>query len=146
MNSNPARQHRTSRRPRAGLATLVAVLGVAVAAPAASSAETLTESLYGPSMKLEFAGHTARLAGSGAVVLVRCTGPRSGTCVGTASLRVRGAERSVAFSIPGGMRRHLVVPLGSDRGRLGKKRVRAFAETVQPLGSCRESRRALRVR
>jgi hypothetical protein len=148
VNSIAARWGRSSSRVRAGLAAvaLAAAVLLTALAPAAASAGGAQDSIYGPSMSLSFVGASARLVGTGAVVSVRCAGSRRGSCAGTVSLRFAGSTHKVAFSVAGGRRQNLVVPLGADRGRIGKHRVRAVARTVQPLGSCRESRRLLRLR
>jgi len=148
VNSIAARWGRSSSRARAGLATVAfsAAALLATLTPAVAGAESTQESFYGPSMKLAFTRASVHVSGPGAVVSVKCQGPRGGTCAGTVSLRFAGSTHKVAFSVEGGHRQNLIVPLGADRGRIGKHRVRAVARTVQPLGSCRESRRLLRLR
>jgi hypothetical protein len=144
VKSIAAAWSRSSKRARAGLAALAAaaLLG-ATLGPAAAGAETGAESLYGPSMRLAFSGHRVQLVGSGAVVPVRCKGPRSGSCTGTVSLHFAGVTHKAAFSVAGGHRQSVVVPLGADRDRVGTQRLRAVASTVQPLGSCRHAQRLL---
>lgn len=147
MNSIAAGWARSSKRVRAGLAALAAaaLIGAALG-PAAASAETGAESLYGPSMRLAFTGGKAKLTGAGAVVGVRCRGPRSGSCTGTVSLRFAGTTHKAPFAIAGGHRQAVVVPLGADRERARHHRARAVASTVQPLGACRHAVRVLRLR
>lgn len=146
MNSIAAPWGRTSIRALAGLGSVVVALLLVAAVPAPAGAETASESLYGPSMRLTFADPDARLVGAGAVVSVRCVGPVSGSCTGTVSMRVAGAAHKVAFSVLGGRRQQLVVPLGADRKQLAKKRATAVARTMQPLGSDRHQRRVLRLK
>jgi hypothetical protein len=131
-------------RPSVVVGALVVALLLATAA--ATSAQAGSSSSRLPHTKLKFAGPNARLVGSRAVVLVFCFAPRSQSCAGTASLRVAGADHEIAFSIRGGRRQHLAIPLGADRRRVNGRRIRALAETVQPLGSPQRTRRLLRVR
>jgi hypothetical protein len=137
-----------SAGPRNRAAAVVGALVVALllATAAATGARAASSSSGVPHTKLKFAGPNARLVGSRAVVLVFCFAPRSQSCAGTASLRVAGADHEIAFSIRGGRRQHLAIPLGADRRRVDRRRIRALAETVQPLGSPQRVRRLLRVR
>ena len=128
-----------------GLASLAAAsfLGAALV-PATAGAEIVADTPYGLSMSLAFTGTKAKIVGTGAVVAVRCKGSRSGSCTGTLSLRVGATTHKAAFSVPGGHRQTIVVPLGSDDNGSGQDRVRAVAKTVQPLGSCHRTERFLR--
>ncbi len=146
MKSIAAGWSRSSKRVRAGLAAFAAasLLGAALVAPAAA-AELTAESLYGPSMSLAFSGTRAELVGTGARLTVRCKGPRSGNCTGTVSLRVGATTHKAAFSVVGGHRQSIVVPLGADADGSGQQRVRAVASTLQPLGSCHRVERVLRL-
>lgn len=144
VSSIAQRITRPRKRPAAVVGALVVALLLATAA--ATSARAVSSSSGGPHTKLKFAGPNARLVGSRAVILVFCFAPRSQSCAGTASLRVAGADHEIAFSIRGGRRQHLAIPLGADRRRVGKRRIRALTETVQPLGSPQRVRRLLRVR
>ncbi len=146
MNSIAVGRARSSKRVRASLAALAAaaLLGAALG-PASAGAETGAESLYGPSMRLAFTGGKAKLTGVGAVVAVKCKGPRGGTCAGTVSLRFAGATHKAPFSIAGGNRQRVVVPLGADGERARHRRAHAVASTAQPLGAYRHAARVLRL-
>lgn len=96
-------------------------------------------------MNLVFTEASARLVGSQALVQVRCEGPRSGICNGTATLRVAGQAHEVPFAVTGGARSSLAVPVGSADGLRGKRAV-ALAKTVQQSGGCLRAREVLRLR
>ncbi|MEZ5076061.1 MAG: hypothetical protein R2725_01315 [Solirubrobacterales bacterium] len=145
MRSTATRQRRTSSRALAGLGAALAALLLVAAAPPAAGAESLSEGLYGPSMRLTFADRDARLAGGGAAVSVRCVGPVRGSCIGTVTLRIGRVAHEVSFAVPGGRKQRLIVPLGARHGRLAKRRAPAVARTMQPLGSDRRQRRVLRL-
>lgn len=136
---------------KARLATLAAASTIlaGLALPAAAAAETAAEYVSGPRMTLTFARDTARLTGAGAVVSVRCNGPRSGVCAGTLSLEIEGASHKAPFSVMGGQRRSLVVPLGDDASQssdAGVRRALAVASTMQPLGAPALTEQVLRVK
>ncbi|HET7445400.1 MAG TPA: hypothetical protein VFJ57_12145 [Solirubrobacterales bacterium] len=136
---------------KARLATLAAASTIlaAVALPAAASAETAAEYVSGPRMALTFARDTARLTGAGAVVSVKCNGPRSGVCAGTLSFEIEGASHKAPFSVMGGQRRSLVVPLGdgaAESSDSGARRALATASTMQPLGAPSLTEQVLRVK
>lgn len=147
MSSIAAGWGKPSRRLRAVLAggAAAVALTAAAAAPAPAAAVPFASPMA-QSMTLSFSGHSAKLVGTGAVVSVRCRGPKSGTCAGTVTLSVGGGDHRVAFSVLGGHRQSLVVPLGRKSGQSAKQRVRAVAETVQDLGACHETERFLRLR
>jgi hypothetical protein len=136
---------------RARLATLAgaAALLVAVLAPAAATAEGTPESVLGPRMSLVFTKDTAQVVGDKALVLVKCLGSQTGTCVGTVSLDLEGDTHKVPFSVLGGHKQSLVVPLGSEDDRPARtagRKALAVASTVQPLGPCHEAERTLRLK
>ncbi|MFN8217040.1 MAG: hypothetical protein U0R71_10655 [Solirubrobacterales bacterium] len=148
MSSIAARRRRISRRVRAGALALaaLALVGIAAAPAAAAEPEIPLASPLAPSMTLAFAGQEAEVVGTRAVLAVKCRGPRSGTCDGTVTLSVGGSDHSAAFSVLGGHRQSLVVPLGPGAPRHARHRVRAVAETVQELGACQQTERFLRLR
>ena len=135
---------------KARLATLVAAITLlaALVTPAAAAAESASDFVSGPRMTLVFARDTARETGAGAVLSVKCLGPRSGACAGTVSLELEGQTYKAPFSVIGGHRQSLVVPLGSDasasRGS-GPQRALAVASTMQPLGAPALTEQVLRV-
>ncbi|HEV7563567.1 MAG TPA: hypothetical protein VGO24_08695 [Solirubrobacterales bacterium] len=136
---------------RARLATLAgaAVLLAMAVAPAGAAAEGTPESVLGPRMSLVFTKDTAQVVGAKALVLVKCLGSQTGTCVGTVSLDVQGDAHKVPFSVLGGHKQSLVVPLGSGQDRPARAAARkavAVASTVQPLGPCHEAERTLRLK
>jgi hypothetical protein len=96
-------------------------------------------------MNLVFTEASARIVGSQALVQVRCEGPRSGICNGTATLRAAGQRHGVPFAVTGGTRSSLAVPLGSADALRGKRAV-ALARTVQLRGGYLRAREVLRLR
>jgi hypothetical protein len=148
-----AMERRTSKSSmgatfRARLATLAGLVAFATAAlaPAGAAAEGITESAFGPRMSLAFSKDSAKVVGDKALVAVKCLGPQEGTCVGTVSLSLDGATHKVPFSVLGGHRQNLVVPLGCGEDGPAAGTARALASTVQPLGASREAERTLRLR
>jgi len=136
---------------RARLATLVAATAflAALATPAVASAESASDFVSGPRMTLIFARDTARETGAGAVLSVKCLGPRSGVCAGTVSLELEGQTYKAPFSVIGGHRQSLVVPLGTDASASrdsGPQRALAVASTMQPLGAPALTEQLLRVK
>jgi hypothetical protein len=137
--------------PKGRLATLAAVATAlaAFALPAAASAETAAEFVSGPRTSLGFARDTVRETGAGAVLSVKCNGPRSGVCAGTVSLEIEGQTHKAPFSVMGGHRQSLVVPLGAgatDSRDSGPRRVLGVASTMQPLGPCALTEQVLRLK
>lgn len=125
---------------KARLATLAAAttLMAALATPAVASAESASDFVSGPRMTLVFARDTARETGAGAVLPVKCLGPRSGVCAGTLSLEFDGQAYKAPFSVMGGHRQFQVVPLGAaatESRDTGPQRAVATASTMQPLGT-----------
>jgi hypothetical protein len=136
---------------RARLATLAAASTLLVAAvvPALASAESAAEFVSGPRMTLVFARDTAHITGAGAVLSVKCVGPRSGVCAGTLSVELDGQTFKAPFSVIGGHRQSQVVPLGStatDSRDSGPRRAFATASTMQPLGAPALTEQVLRVK
>jgi hypothetical protein len=150
-----AMDRRTGKSSMGTLKGRLATLAVAstilatVALPATASAETAADFVGGPRMTLVFARDTARETGAGAVVSVRCNGPRSGVCAGTISLELDGQNHKVPFSVMGAHRQSLVVPLGADAtdsADSGPRRALAVASTMQPLGPCALAEQVLRLK
>lgn len=96
-------------------------------------------------MTLVFTDESARLVGSEALVQVRCEGPRSGICNGTAVLSVARQKHKVPFAVTGGARSSLALPLGSPDALRGKRAV-ALAKTLQHSGGYLRAREVLRLR
>jgi hypothetical protein len=101
-------------------------------------------------MILSFTRATARIAGPGALVQVRCTGASAARCIGTISLTAAGAVHKAPYSIGKGRRQYVVVPLGSDlellEGQTGAARATATASTVQAGGAAEMTKRALKLK
>jgi hypothetical protein len=98
-------------------------------------------------MSLEFLSKTAKVAGPGALVEVRCVGTTGSGCVGTVAIEAPGEPPEVAYSIERGERRTLVVPLGEQRGifdGLVSVKSRVVAQTVQFEGGSVRTARTLR--
>lgn len=100
-------------------------------------------------MSLSFPRRTARLAGPGALIQVRCTGASAARCIGTLSLSAAGAVHKAPYSIGKGRRQYVVVPLGEDLDlldALDTPRVTATASTVQVGGAAVKTKRALKLK
>jgi hypothetical protein len=101
-------------------------------------------------MTLSFTRATARIAGPGALVQVRCTGASAARCIGTLSLTAGGAVHKAPYSIGKGRRQYVVVPLGSDLellgGLTGAARATATASTIQVGGAAVTTQRALKLK
>jgi hypothetical protein len=100
-------------------------------------------------MTLSFPRRTARIAGPGALVQVRCTGSSAARCIGTLSLTAAGAVHKAPYSIGKGRRQYVVVPLGSDLrllDGLDTARATATASTVQLGGAAVTTKRALELK
>jgi len=149
-------------RRRAALGLAAAALAAAVLAPSAGATQrlagnvALTPEPSGPSsssstatqdsMALEFTSRTAKVAGPGALVRVKCTGLEARSCVGTLAIEAPGEPAEVAFSIDRGEERVLVVPLGEQREifeGIIAVRTRVIAETVQETGDSVRTTRTL---
>lgn len=112
--------------------TLCAAALLATAIPASAAAQS-TPFDTPSEMSLSFAGRTARLVGPDALVLVKCTGSHNGICSGTVTLSAGGKKHKVPFSVVGGNRQSLTVPVGLSKA-LGATSGLAVAKTVQPSG------------
>lgn len=100
-------------------------------------------------MTLSFTRATARIAGPGALIQVRCTGSSAARCIGTLALTAAGSVHKAPYSIGKGRRQYVVVPLGSDLERLDglvSARVTATASTVQSGGAAVKTKRALKLK
>jgi hypothetical protein len=122
-------------------ATLCAGALLFAATPAVAAAQSVPLEPASP-MSLSFASETARLVGSDALVLVKCTGSRNGICNGTVTLSAGGQKHKVPFSVVGGSSQSLVVPVGSSED-LGSTSGLAVARTSQPSGGYRRSSEVL---
>jgi hypothetical protein len=100
-------------------------------------------------MTLSFTRATARIAGPGALIQVRCTGASAARCIGTLSLSAAGAVHKAPFSIGKGRRQYVVVPLGTDLELLDGlevAHVTATASTIQVGGAAVTTKRALKLK
>lgn len=124
----------------AALCLGLAFVGFAGSAGARSSAfDTPSQ------MNLVFTSGSARLVGSEALIPVRCEGPQSGICSGTAVLRVAGQKHEVPFSVTGGARQSLAVTLARADALRGKRAV-ALAKTAQQSGGYLRAREVLQLK
>lgn len=144
---------------RVALGLALMALSLALLVPAAEAAQSLSSaraltpeptaaSASAPQgMSLEFTKKTAKVAGPGALVSVRCVGSEAAGCVGTLSIEAPGEPPEVAYSIDGGEQRVVVVPLGEQRtifdGIVAVK-TRVVAHTVQAEGGSVRTARTLR--
>jgi hypothetical protein len=115
-------------RLRPGLGLLAATWALAIIALPGAAAATPTPS---SELSLAFPSESAHLAGSQALVLVKCLGSEASTCSGTLTLRTGGNKHKVPFSVSGGTSQNLTVPLGGDSSA---KRAVAIARTAQAGG------------
>jgi hypothetical protein len=147
MQTSQTQPSHLAQRALAALTALAAVAALlAGLGSATASADAASESIFGPSMSLTFTKANAKVTGSGALVSVKCEGPVDGTCVGTLALRVGSSTHKAPFSVLGGNKQTLVVPLGDDGEAAAGHRIRAVASTVQPLGAPTDRERTLRLR
>jgi hypothetical protein len=131
--------HKRLRLTFPALATALVALCLAGSASAASPFDSAAP------MNLVFTKASATLVGSEALVPVRCEGPRSGLCNGTAVLRVRGKKHEIPFAVSGGTRSSLAVTVGSA-GDLRGQRAVALAKTAQQGGGYLRAREVLRLK
>ncbi len=153
---NLARSHR-----RLAVLALAGAFAAVVCAPGASAAPaiglgkatalgqpTAATSTQSAAMSIEFTGRSARIAGPGALVGVRCAGASAAACVGTLAIEAPGEQPPVvAFSVERGEERVVVVPLGAQRSifdGIVAVRTRVVAETVQVEGGSVRTARTLR--
>lgn len=99
----------------------------------------------GSPMSLVFMRPTARVVGSEALVSVKCVGSRNAICSGTVSISIAHRRHQAPFSVGGGSRQSLAVPVGPRRA-VGNALGRAVASTTQPSGGYVRIREALRFR
>jgi hypothetical protein len=100
-------------------------------------------------MTVRFPRASARIAGPGALVQVRCTGSSAARCIGTLVLNAAGTVHKAPFSISKGRKQYVVVPLGSDLDQidgLDAARATATASTVQVGGAAVKTKRALKLK
>jgi hypothetical protein len=133
------------------IAALIASAALIFCTTAVASAATPTEAYpgAGPEMSLEFTRSTTRVVGPGALVYVKCAGPSEGLCTGTVTLELGASHRKIPFSVTGGAKQTLVVPLGSDKqsfARASGETTLATAATAQPLGSYAETTGVLHIK
>jgi hypothetical protein len=103
----------------------------------------------GKRMTVSFPRASARIAGPGALVQVKCSGASAARCIGTLSLSAAGTVHKAPYSISKGRRQYVVVPLGSDLellDRLDAPRATATASTVQLGGAAVKTKRALKLK
>ena len=121
-----------------------------VATPAAPRAYRRQYSVPpGKRMTVSFPRPTARIAGPGALVQVRCTGSSAARCIGTLSLEAAGVVHKAPFSISKGRKQYVVVPLGEDLEHLDglvAARATATASTVQLGGAAVKTKRTLKLK
>jgi hypothetical protein len=138
----------------ASAALLAATLAPAAsAAPGLAASKALTSpaaassSQAEPGMSIDFTRATAKVAGPGALVTVKCEGIGSRSCVGTLSIEAPGEPPEVPFSLDRGEERVVVVPLGEQRGMFDgiiSVKTRVIAHTAQPSGESVRTSRTLR--
>lgn len=140
------------------LGLALAVLSLALLTPVAEGASLSSARAVTPEqpaatssapqgMSIEFLSRTAKVAGPGALVEVRCIGTVASSCVGTVAIEAPGEPPEVAYSIDAGEKRTLVVPLGEERGifdGIVSVKSRVVAQTVQVEGGSVRSARTLR--
>lgn len=119
-----------------------ALLATAVSAGPAAGSSVFAP---GPGTSLSIVRSGARIVGTEALVLVRCSGPRNGICNGTLTVSTGGRRHKVPFSVGGGSRQALAVTVGRRKALRGA-RGRAVARTAQPAGGYLRSREVLRFR
>ncbi len=100
-------------------------------------------------MSVSFPRATARIAGPGALVQVKCSGSSAARCIGTLSLTAGGTVHKAPYSIGKGRRQYVIVPLGSDLEwleALDAPRAAATASTIQVGGATVKTKRALKLK
>lgn len=140
-------QTQPSHPAKRALAALIALAALALAIfPASAGASEVPDSLLGPSVSVAFTRQSATVVGSGAVVAVKCKGPRGSSCTGTITLHLGGSSHKASFYVEGGARQNVVVPLGQDSAKAARGRARVVADTLQPLGASHRTERVLHLR
>lgn len=127
------------------ISTLIGALGVAacLAIPASAGAEASASS---GAMALVFASGEAHEAAGNVAVPVRCLGPGTGFCSGVVTLSRSGHGISIPFSVRGGGREVLFVPLRLGGRGHHPRRVHGVATTDQALGPVTSTRQFLYAR
>lgn len=100
-------------------------------------------------MTLSFPRRTARIAGPGALVQVRCKGSGAARCIGNLTLSVAGVVHKAPYSISKGRRQFVIVPLGEDLevlDALEGTRATVTASTIQGDGAAVTARKTLRLK
>jgi hypothetical protein len=100
-------------------------------------------------MTVTFPRKTAKLAGPGALVEVRCTGSSAARCIGTLALQVAGTVHKMPYSISKGRKQFVVVPLGDDLELIDSLRsptATVTASTVQVSGAAVKTKRTLKLK
>jgi hypothetical protein len=109
--------------------TLAALAAIVALACLAFSAGTGIAAPSGAT-ELEFAADTAEAAAGQVAVPVECVGEPTGLCSGTLALSWHGKRAVSTFSVIGGGRDTVVVPLAAGR----RAKIAAVATTSQSLG------------
>jgi hypothetical protein len=116
---------------------------MALTAPAALAAQQPDAEGPAPKMSVSFTKATAStVAGTRALVAVRCDGVVARECVGTLALETAAGTEKVAYSIAAGEKRTIVVPLLGSAVSSAK----AVAETMQFEGASTRTSRVLRIK
>lgn len=129
---------RKTLRPAAALCSL---LLIAVAVPAAASAES--SGFEELETSLSFPKETAQVVGSHAIVFVVCEGSEAGSCEGTLVLKMGTHKHKVPYMVIGGAGENIAVPLGPGESVTARRGV-AIARTTQLTGGCVRTREVLR--
>ncbi len=144
MQNAPTPTITSFRKPGRRLAALVcATAALAVAAPAAASAEAPFGAATAP-VTANFARPVAKVVGNQALVQLHCAGSHLGVCSGTVSLAAGGKRHQVPFSVLGGMSDVVAVPV--SHGALDSGRGLAVARTAQAAGGFAQASEVLDLR
>jgi hypothetical protein len=100
---------------------------------AASSGAAAAAPVQG--MELDFAGDSVQAAAGEVAVPVDCSGLAGGFCSGTITLSWSGRRGAAPFSVRGGGKETILVPLSVETRAGHPARLSAVASTVQPLGA-----------
>jgi hypothetical protein len=120
------------------LTAAVAVLGLvgAIAIPATAGADSVASG-----MTLVFANGNAHAVAGNVAVPVECLGA-GGFCSGNVTLSRSGHRISVPFSVEGGSKETIYVPLRVE-GKAHAKKVHGVATTIQPQGPATSTKQYL---
>ena|ERR1700754_628439 len=136
-------------RPRLAVLAVALLATSLVFSATPAGADEAAAAVAPKRMKISFTDRTARVAGPGALVEVRCQGVVAASCDGTLTLAVGADAEEVPFSLASGEKRVLVVPVeeaGERLERVGSMTALAVAETVQPTGGVLSSKQRLHLR